>query len=391
MKKLAALVALLLLAAPTWAADAPNTKEPIKVGLMMPYTNGPSYAFPFREGSDMAVEEANLAGGVNGHPIEVLSRDDKADPAVGVRLAEELVRRDGAVILAGATFNHVGLAVGTWANQNHIPFIKEYSGACEKVQAPSNKYWFSSFPCMERFISAYAQEAASRPIKRWAIIAPNYEFGRTISEAFKKELSRRRPDVVFVAERYPTVGKINAQEEIRALKKADPEAIFNNLFESDLVQYLRQATNLNFCQNCLTMNGGSLMGSPNVMRSLGDVYPTGWFVGGIPGNVDGHPAKPFVTAYINKHKKGPDLTALDGYTVMLMVIESLRQANSTDPEKITAALSKVSVDTPYGKVTMDPQIKQPATGFWLGYTERKKDENRFVNYKWHTTGELTED
>ena len=83
-------------------------------------------------------------------------------------------------------------------------------------------------------MSVFAQAAAKMPYKRWVIIAPNYEFGHTFAAVFKEKLSRLRPDVVFVAERFPTLGKIQAQAEIRALMTAEPEAILNLLFGGDL-------------------------------------------------------------------------------------------------------------------------------------------------------------
>lgn len=389
MKRLLFIFALVSIAVPAWA-ETP-VKEPVKVGEMMPYSAGANYAQPFREGWQMALDELNQEGGVHGHPIEVLSRDDKADPAEGVRLADELVKRDGAVILMGGLFNHVGLAVGAWANQYHIPFLKEYAGVCSKIEDPRNNYWFVNFPCMERYVSAYADIAAQQPIKRWAILAPNYEFGKTISATFIKALKQRRPDVVIVAEQYPTLGKMNAQEEIRALKKAKPEGLFNNLFERDLVQYLRQAKALDFCQTCFIMNGSGNIGSSIVMRELGDLYPQNWLVGGLPDELDNHPAKAFVQAYEKRFHKKPDLLTLDGYVTMKMVAEALRKAKSFSSEDITQALLVVSIEGPYGKQTMNPVTKQPEMGFWLGYTKRQDGKNLFVKSMWVKTDTLVKE
>ena len=134
------ILTVLLFTASAFAAA--QSAEPIKIGEMFSYTNGANFAAPYKEGWQFAVDEANAAGGILGRKIEILSRDDKADPSEGVRLAQELVLQDHVDALYGAGFDHVGLAVGTFANQNHIPFVKMWGGKCEYARDQANHYWF---------------------------------------------------------------------------------------------------------------------------------------------------------------------------------------------------------------------------------------------------------
>ena len=59
-------------------------------------------------------------------------------------------------------------------------------------------------------------------------------------EAFKKVLQSKRPDVQFVAEQWPALGKINAGSGIQALSGAKPEAIYNVTFAGDLAKFVRE-------------------------------------------------------------------------------------------------------------------------------------------------------
>ena len=79
-----------------------------------------------------------------------------------------------------------------------------------------------------------AKEAAKLPAHRWATIAPNYEFGQAAVASFKRELKRLKPDVEFVADFAPPLGKIDAGAVVQALADAKPDAIFNVLFGADL-------------------------------------------------------------------------------------------------------------------------------------------------------------
>ena len=103
------------LVAALWASAAiagtAVAQSPIKVGELNSYKAIPAFLEPYRKGWELAVEEINKAGGINGRPLEVVSRDDNATPGDAVRTAEELVSREGVVLLTGAFLSHVGLAV----------------------------------------------------------------------------------------------------------------------------------------------------------------------------------------------------------------------------------------------------------------------------------------
>src|SRR5260370_9225921 len=104
----AALVALALVGPA--AAQAP-----IKLGELNSYKVFPAFLEPYKKGWELAVEEANAAGGVLGRKIEIVSRDDNGNPADPVRAAEGLLRRKNSPLLLGAFPSTVGLDCATLA------------------------------------------------------------------------------------------------------------------------------------------------------------------------------------------------------------------------------------------------------------------------------------
>src|SRR5258708_3300435 len=76
-----------------------GAQAPIKLGELNSYKVFPAFLEPYKKGWELAVEEVNAAGGVLGRKIEVVSRDDNGNPADAVRVAEELLSREGASIL----------------------------------------------------------------------------------------------------------------------------------------------------------------------------------------------------------------------------------------------------------------------------------------------------
>jgi branched-chain amino acid transport system substrate-binding protein len=82
--------------------------ETIKIGEINSYTRLPAFTQPYKNGWELAVDEINSAGGVLGKQLEVISRDDAGKPGDAVKIAEELVSRDGVALLAGTFFSHIG-------------------------------------------------------------------------------------------------------------------------------------------------------------------------------------------------------------------------------------------------------------------------------------------
>src|SRR6187551_3418042 len=80
----------------------------IKIGELNSYKAQPAFLEPYKKGWELAVEEINGKGGVLGKKLEVISRDDGASPGDAVRVANELVTREGVNILAGTFLSNTG-------------------------------------------------------------------------------------------------------------------------------------------------------------------------------------------------------------------------------------------------------------------------------------------
>src|SRR5580658_6245189 len=112
------LAAALGVAGPSAAAD-----DTIKIGEISSYSAIPAFTEPYRKGWQLALEEINAAGGVDGKKLEVISKDDGGKPADAVTAANELVSKDGVVMLAGTFFSNIGLAVSDFAKQKKVLFL----------------------------------------------------------------------------------------------------------------------------------------------------------------------------------------------------------------------------------------------------------------------------
>src|SRR5260221_13851059 len=93
------------------------------------------------------------------------------------------------------------------------------------------------------------EAAAKLPAKRWATIAPNYEYGQSAVAVFKKLMAKKRPDIQWVDEQWPPKGKIDAGPVVQAVAGANPKTILNITFRADLVKLVPKSNTRGLLKN----------------------------------------------------------------------------------------------------------------------------------------------
>jgi len=208
-------------------------------------------------------------------------------------------------------------------------------------------------------------DAAKLKKKRWAIVYPNYEYGQSATAAFKKLLKEKQPDVEFVAEQAPPLGKIDAGAVAQALADARPEAIFSSLFGPDLAKFVREVGQRGLFKGLEVFN--LLAGEPEYLDPLKEEAPDGWYVTGYPWSEIKTPEhEKFLAAYQARYKDYPRLGSVVGYSVVMSAVAAIRKAGSLDQDKLVAAMAGLSHSTPFGNVTYRALDHQSTMGAYVG-------------------------
>ncbi|MEO8082042.1 MAG: ABC transporter substrate-binding protein, partial [Caldimonas sp.] len=237
LKKNILLAGAFVAALATTPAHAQGT---IKIGEINSYKAQPAFLEPYKKGWELAVEEVNAAGGVLGKKLEVVSRDDNANPGDAVRVAEELVSREGVALICGTFLSNIGLAVTDFAKQKKVFFLASEPLTDKITWQNGNRYTFRLRPNTYMQVAMLVPEAAKLGKKRWALVYPNYEYGQSAAATFKAMIKKAIPDAEFVAEQATPLGRIDAGAVTQAIADAKPDAIFNVLFGADLVKFVRE-------------------------------------------------------------------------------------------------------------------------------------------------------
>src|SRR5260370_9316359 len=224
------------------ALPAAAQQGPIKIGEINSYSGMAAFTGPYKNGLLLAEEEINAGGGVLGRKIEIVTRDDGLKPEDAVRAANELVTSEKVALLAGGFLSNVGLALSDFAAQNKILFLASEPLTDTLTWSMGNAYTYRLRPSTYMQAAMLAEEAAKLPAKRWATVAPNYEYGQSAVTWFKKLLQAKRPDVSFIAEQWPALGKIEAGPTVQAISAVNPDAIYNVTFGAILPKSCREAT-----------------------------------------------------------------------------------------------------------------------------------------------------
>ncbi len=363
------------------ASAARAQTAPIRIGEINSYSAIPSFTLPYRNGWQLAVEEINAAGGVLGRPLEVISRDDAGKPPDSIRLAGELLDEQKVDLLAGGYLSNVGLALSDFAAQRKRLFVAGEPLSDAMVWEKGNRYCFRLRPSTYMQAAMLVEEAAKLPAKTWVTVAPNYEYGTSTVKWFKTLLSAKRPDVTFVGEQWPALGKIDAGATVAALAEAKPDAILNVTFGPDLTNFVRQGNTRGLFEGRSVVS--VLTGEPEYLAPLGEETPAGWIVTGYPQDQVETPAnKAFIAAYRKKFDALPGMGSAVGYTLIKSIAAGIARAGSLDTEKLVEGFRGVTFDTPFGPASYRALDHQGTLGTFVGRTAVKDGRGGMVNWRY---------
>ena len=357
---------------------------PIKIGELNSYSRMAAFAVPYRNAMQMAVDEINKAGGIKaigGRPIEIVFRDDGSTPGDAVRVAEELLTRENVAFLAGTFLSNVGLAVADFANQRKTLFLATEPLTDALTLAGGNRYTYRVRPNTYMQTKMLVDAVKAKGIKRWAIVAPNYEYGQSAAANFKKLMTEAVPGFEVVVEQFPALGRVDAGATVGALSQAKPDAIFNVLFGPDLTAFVREGNTRGLFERRTVAS--LLTGEPEYMIPLGEETPEGWIVTGYPWEGIPDPKhKEFVAAYRARFNDTPRLGSFLGYVVVYLIRDMLEKAGSTDTEAMIKALEDLPFETIVGPAVMRGIDNQATLGAWVGETTLKGRQGLMTNFRY---------
>ena len=221
--------------------------------------------------------------------------------------------------------------------------------------------------------------------KRWALVYPNFEYGQSAAENFKAMLKKAQPDVEFVTEQAPPLGKVDAGAVAQAIDDAKPDAIFNVLFGADLAKFVREGNTRGVFKDRFVVS--LLSGEPEYLDPLKDEAPVGWVVTGYPWDKIKTPEHTaFVDAYQKRFNDYPRLGSIVGYVDDQFARRGHREGQgSTDTEKLIAGVPWPQARQPVRAVRVSRQRSSGDDGRLC----RQDRARRMARARWRTSNMST--
>jgi branched-chain amino acid transport system substrate-binding protein len=198
--------------------------EPIKIGALTSLTgNFTPWGVQVRDGMQLAVNEINQRGGVDGRQLQLVVADDQSQAEEGTRAIERLIERDGVVAVGGIISSDVGLATARIAEQSKVPLFLVKAGAGGILNAGSRHTFRTCLPAAPMVAGPILQYVQSKNLKRVGAIVADYAWGQAIKSALEESF-KAAPDIRLQVEVAP-VGEQDFTTYLRSLERLNPQMI----------------------------------------------------------------------------------------------------------------------------------------------------------------------
>lgn len=329
----------------TYVSPAWTAEDTIKVGFYCPLTGGSAdMGISARNGIRLAFEEINgMAGGVNGKKIELLERDDQANPEFAKKVVEELVTKDKVVAALGICNTGVGLATIEAFQNAKVPLIVPVSTGTPLTKkfagAPEN-WIFRVSPRDEVQAPFIVADALKRGFKKMALFADTTGYGEAGKNDVEKALTEAGLKPVSV-HRF-AVGVKDLSEEVKAAKAAGADVVISYTVGPEAAVLAKSIEKQKWSVQIM---GSWPLSWRNFIDGAGTAGEGALVAVSFVQQASFQRRNAFITAYQQKFNTPiipAPMAAAQGYDAALLLFYALHQAQSAEPAKIKAALENLN-------------------------------------------------
>jgi branched-chain amino acid transport system substrate-binding protein len=342
------------MAAGPWILRARAQGGPVRVGLVLPYSG--VYAElgnSITQAMELVFARENWT--VAGRKIEMIREDDEMAVPVGVRKTEKLIDSDKVDILTGPVHSGILMAMRDKVHNSKTILLVSNAGADAISRARCSKWIFrTSFsnwqPCQP--MGGWVAKNVSKEVFQ---IAPNYQAGKDMMEAFRETYNAAGGKVV--GEDYPKLGETDYAPYLTKIKQSGAKAVFAFFSGTDAVNFVKQYDEFGLKAG-IKLTGAGFLTEPDVLPAQGKAA-----LGTITGHfytpqLDNPVNQRFVKEFREKFGgKTPDGFACQGYDTAEVIVRALKavNGNTQDKDKLVATIAATEFDSPRGRFRFDPK------------------------------------
>jgi branched-chain amino acid transport system substrate-binding protein len=325
----------------------------IKIGEFASLTGKEAtFGISSHEGTVMAIEEINTAGGVLSKKLELLTEDTQSKPGEPATVVNKLVARDGVVAMLGEVASSRSLEAAPICQQNKIPMVSP-SSTNPKVTQTGDYIFRVCF--IDPFQGTVMANFATRTLKAKKVAVftdVKSDYSKGLAQFFKESFVKNGGQIV--SELDFNGGDKDFKAQLTAIKGANPDAIFVPGYYTDAALICIQAKQLGLN---VPLMGGDGWESEKLVEIGKDAVEGQYFSTHYHPDVGSEKSKRFVENYKKRwNGKTPDALAACGYDSAMVLADAMKRAGSSDGTKVRDAIAATKdFDAVTGRLTINAQ------------------------------------
>jgi branched-chain amino acid transport system substrate-binding protein len=372
-----AVIALATVTAISHFTPASAADGTVKIGLIVPMTGGQASTGKQLDNSVKLYMQQH-GDTVADKKIEVILKDDGANPENTKRIAQELIANDKVDILAGFGITPTALAVAPLATQAKIPEIVMLAGT--SIITERSPYIVRTSFTLAQSSTIIGDWAAKNGIRKIATMTSDYAPGNDALQFFKEHFTAGGGKIV--EEVKVPLANPDFAPFLQRMRDSKPDAMFVFVPGGQGGNFMKQ-----FSERGLDKSGIKVIGPGDVMdddllNGMGDAA-----VGAVTAHMysAAHPSqtnKDFVAAYKKAFNSRPGFVAVGGYDGIHMIYAALKKTGGkADGDLLVAAMKGMAWESPRGPISIDPETRDIVQNIYIRKVEKVDGELYNVEFQ----------
>lgn len=368
-------VAAAVVLATTGAAHA--QQEPIKIGLILPMT-GPFASTGRQIEAGVKLFMSQNGNTIDGRKVELLLRDDAGVADNTRRLAQELITRDKAAVLAGFGLTPLALSVSQLITQSKTPAV--IMAAATSTIPQTSPYFVRTSMVQNAVGNTMGEWAKQNGVKKVVTLVSDYGPGIDTEKSFKakfEELGGTVVESLRVPLKSPDFAPF-----LQRVRDANPEAVFTFVPSGEGAALMKQFNERGLGKARIKLLGDGSVTDDDLMPTMDDAA-----LGAITAfhYSTAHKSEAndkFVAAFKAANPRlRPNFMAVGGYDGMRVIYEGLAASKGAGGDALMEAMKGISFESPRGPIQIDPKTRDIVQNLYIRRVERQNGELYNVEFE----------
>ncbi|MBT6257742.1 MAG: ABC transporter substrate-binding protein, partial [Alphaproteobacteria bacterium] len=339
----------------------------IKIGFNVPLTGfAAADGQSALHGAELAVEQVNANGGINGNMLELVVYDDQASPKEAAPLAIKMITQDDVVAGVSGSYSGATRAAATIFSENSVPYISAYAIHPDITRA--GDYVFRT-----SFMGEVQGRAGAKLIgemlgkKRVTMITLNNDFGISLANGFKEKAGDF--GIEIISEYEYSIKDREFGAIVSKIKSENPDAIYASGYFFTAGPLVRQLRAAGINQPVVGQEGYD---SQKFIEIAGDASEGVMITTSLDRDSSNPVTQSFIEGFSNKAGYPADMVGASGHTAILVLADAMSRAGSTDKASLRDAIASTNLEASTGQISFnalgevqkDVQVQVVRDGNW---------------------------